>query len=39
MKMLQEPKQDTMNILNDVLFGVKTFDDGAQRFLDVLIAA
>jgi hypothetical protein len=39
MKMLQEPKQDTMNILNDVLYGVKTFDDGSQRFLDVLISA
>jgi hypothetical protein len=39
MKMLQEPKQDTMNILNDVLFGVQTFTDGSQYFLDVLVTA
>jgi hypothetical protein len=39
MKMRPEPKQDTMNIFNDVLYGIKTFDDGAEYFLDVHIAA
>lgn len=39
MMMRAEPKQDTMNIFNDVIFGVKTFADGAKKMLDVQIAA
>ena len=39
MLMRKEPKQDTMNIFNDVIFGVKTFADGAKKMLDVHIAA
>lgn len=39
MKMLQESKQDTMNILNDAIFGVKTFADGKKKMLDVLVNA
>ena len=39
MKMLQEAKQDTMNILNDVIFGLKTFADGAKKMLNVKIDA
>ena len=39
MEMRDEPKQRATNILSDVLYGVKTFNDGAQQFLDVLIAA
>lgn len=38
-EMRAEPKQTTMNVLTNVLFGVKTFDDGAVRMLDVLIDA
>ena len=39
MEIRPEPKQRADNILSDVLFGVKTFNDGAQQFLDVLINA
>jgi len=38
MVMLQEPKQRTVNILADVVAGIKTFPDGSQKFLDVKIA-
>jgi len=34
-----EPKQRTDNVLADALYGYKTFDDGAQQFLDVMIDA
>jgi hypothetical protein len=37
--MRPEPKQPTTNIISRVLYGVKTFQDGAQKFLDVLIDA
>lgn len=39
MLMRAEPKQDTMNIFNDVIYGVKTFADGKKKMLDVLINA
>lgn len=39
MEMREEPKQRTTNILSDVLYGVKTFADGAVKMLDVLINA
>jgi len=39
MVMLQEPKQRTVNILCDIVAGIKTFTDGSQKFLDVKIAA
>lgn len=39
MEMREEPKQRTTNIFSEALYGVKTFDDGAQQFLDVHIAA
>lgn len=39
MEMRDEPKQRATNILSDVLYGIKTFTDGSQQFLDVLIAA
>lgn len=39
MEMRDEPKQRATNILSDILYGIKTFNDGAQQFLDVLIAA
>jgi len=39
MEMRDEPKQRTTNIFADILYGVQTFDDGAQQFLDVLINA
>lgn len=35
----QEPKQDTKNIFNDIIYGIKTFDDGALKMLDVKIKA
>ncbi len=35
--MLREAKQDTMNILTNTLYGIRTFDDGAVQMLDVLI--
>lgn len=35
----QEPKQKASNYLSSVIFGVKTFSDGAKQFLDVLINA
>lgn len=38
MVMLQEPKQRTTNILADIVAAIKTFTDGAQKFLDVKIA-
>ena len=34
-----EPKQRSDNILSDVLYGIKTFNDGSQGFLDVHINA
>lgn len=37
--MRPEPKQPTTNIISRVLYGIKTFQDGAQKFLDVLIDA
>jgi len=37
MEMRDEPKQRATNILADALYGIKTFDDGAQQFLDVHI--
>lgn len=39
MEMRDEPKQRTTNIFSDVMYGVKTFSDGAAKFLDVLINA
>jgi hypothetical protein len=39
MMMTQEPKQDTKNIFNDVIYGVKTFADGKKKMLDVIIDA
>lgn len=39
MEMRDEPKQRATNILADILYGVETFEDGAQGFLDVLINA
>ena len=39
MVMLQESKQRTVNILCDIVAGIKTFTDGSQKFLDVKIAA
>lgn len=39
MEVRPEPKQRTDNILSDALYGYKTFDDGAEQFLDVKIAA
>jgi hypothetical protein len=39
MEMLQEPKQPgSKNISSTVIYGIKTFTDGSQKFLDVLIA-
>jgi len=35
--MRQEPKQPTTNIISRVLYGIKTFADGAKKFLDVKI--
>lgn len=37
MEMRDEPKQLTTNIFNNVVAAVKTFTDGSQKFLDVLI--
>lgn len=37
--MRPEPKQPTTNIISRVLYGVKTFYDGTQKFLDVKISA
>jgi len=34
----KEPKQKTVNMLTDALYGLKTFADGAQKFLDLQIA-
>lgn len=39
MLMRPEPKQDTMNIFNDAIYGVKTFADGKKKMLDVLVNA
>lgn len=39
MKMRQEPKQDTTNIFNDIMFGLKVFADGARKMLDVWVQA
>jgi len=38
MQMRQEPKQTTTNVLNEILWGQRTFTDGAQQFLDVHVA-
>lgn len=38
MEMRDEPKQRATNILSDMLYGIKTFFDGAQQFLDVWVA-
>lgn len=35
----EEPKQDTVNILNNVLYGKGVFDDAARNFIDVHLAA
>lgn len=37
MEMRDEPKQRATNILADALYGYKTFNDGAQQFVNVLI--
>jgi len=37
-EMREEPKQLTTNIFNNVVAAIKTFTDGSQKFLDVLIA-
>lgn len=37
--MRPEPKQPTTNIISRVLYGIKTFNDGKAKFLDVLISA
>lgn len=37
--MRPEPKQPTTNIISRVLYGIKTFNDGKQKFLDVLVNA
>ncbi len=34
----KEPRQKTVNMLTDALYGLKTFADGAQKFLDLQIA-
>ncbi|MDC1191104.1 hypothetical protein N8148_02775 [Gammaproteobacteria bacterium] len=39
MEMRDEPKQRTTNIFSEALYGVKTFADGAEMFLDVKISA
>jgi hypothetical protein len=39
MKLREEPKQDTVNVFNDVIYGVKTFADGKKKMLDVLVRA
>lgn len=40
MEMLQEPKQPgSKNISSTVIYGIKTYYDGQQKFLDLLIAA
>lgn len=39
MEMREEPKQRTTNILADAMYGIKTFNDGSQQFLDVMIAS
>ncbi len=39
MEMRDEPKQRTKNVMSDILYGVQTFTDGKQMFLDVLINA
>lgn len=36
--MRPEPKQPTFNVISRVLYGIKTFYDGSQKFLDVLIS-
>ena len=37
--MRPEPKQPTTNIISRILYGVKTFNDGTKKFLDVKITA
>lgn len=39
LEMREEPKQRTTNVFCDVVAAVKTFTDGSQYFLDVLINA
>lgn len=38
-EMRPEPKQRTDNILADALYGYKTFNDGSQQFLDMMISS
>lgn len=38
-EMREEPKQPTTNIISRIIYGIKTFYDGSQKFLDVLISA
>lgn len=35
----KEPKQRTVNVLTDSLYGIKTFADGKQKFLDLQLKA
>lgn len=35
----EEPKKRVTNVFVEALYGIKTFADGAKKFLDVLIAA
>lgn len=37
--MRPEPKQPTTNIISRILYGIKTFNDGKQKFLDVKISS
>jgi len=37
-EMRPEPKQPTTNVISRVLYGIKTFNDGAKKFLRVKIA-
>lgn len=37
--MRPEPKQPTTNIISRILYGIETFTDGKQKFLDVHISA
>lgn len=40
MELLQEPKQPgSKNVSSTIIYGIKTFADGAQKFLDVLVNA
>ena len=39
MERREEPRQRATNILSDILYGIKTFWDGSQKFVDVWINA